>query len=288
MGLSHFVRRILRHPSNRGHRWRALARAAWWELRGRPVMEIEVFGGKRLRVHAESGVAGGLVYYSGRPEYHEMGLVAHLLRPGDRFVDVGANAGYYTLLASGKVGPSGSVESIEPGHPALVRLRENIALNALGNVRVHECALSDAAGPALFVHDRDTENRLAIPADTGATTVAASRLDDLLGEAPCALVKIDVEGAELRVLKGAEATLARANPPVWLIEVGKRLATFGATEAELASWLAARGYDAGFYDADSREFRFTGPPWTDGKNIVAVARAERERVARLVKDAPSP
>ena len=286
MGLSHFVRRILRHPSNRGRRLSALARAAWWEMRRRPVMDLRMYGGATIRCRPESGVAGGLVYYSGRPEYHEMGLVAHLLRPGDRFVDVGANAGYYTLLASTIVGPSGSVESIEPGLPALERLRENIALNRLANVRIHECALADTAGPARFIHDRDTENRLAIPADAGTVTVAASRLDDLLGEAPCALVKIDVEGAELRVLKGAEGTLARAKPPVLLIEVGKRLAMFGTTEEDLASWLAARGYDAGFYDADLREFRFSSPPWTGGKNIVAVARAERERVVKLVKDAP--
>ncbi|KAF0244315.1 MAG: FkbM family [Planctomycetota bacterium] len=286
MGLFHFVGRIWRHPANRGRRFRTLARATWWELRGRPVTEQKLFGGMRILCRPESGVAGGLVHYSGRPEYHEMGLVAHLLRPGDRFVDVGANAGYYTILAASIVGPSGSVESFEPGLPALARLRENVALNGLGNVRVHECALSDASGPAPFVHDRDTENRLATPADAGAVTVAASRLDEVIGEAPCALVKIDVEGAEMRVLRGAEAMLARKAPPVWLIEVGKRLATFGATEEEMASWLAARGYDAAFYDADARNLRFTGPPWTEGKNVVAVARTERERVSRLLKDVP--
>ncbi len=282
MGLFHFVRRIARHPANRGRRIAAIARAAWWELRGRPEIEIRMFGGARILCQRGSGVAMGLVYYSGRPEYHEMGLVAHLLRPGDRFIDAGANAGYYTLLAATIVGPSGSVESFEPGLPALGRLRANIARNALANVRVHEVALSAGPGEGMYLDGRDTENRLAVAGEHGIA-VRTERLDDMPGEAPCAMAKVDVEGAEGLVLQGAEGMLSRSNPPVWLLEVGKRLGAFGWTEEKLAGWLGERGYDLGLYDADRREFRFGAEPWRERPNVVAVARSARERVAELVR-----
>ncbi|MBI2921475.1 MAG: FkbM family methyltransferase [Planctomycetes bacterium] len=288
-GIVHFIRRIWRHPSNRGRRLRALACATAWRMTsavmGTPT-ELKAMGGLRLKVYPDSGVAKGLVCYSARPEYHEMGLVQHLLRPGDRFVDVGANIGYYTLLAAALVGPSGAVEAFEPGQPALDRLRENIALNRLFNVRVHALALSDTPGSARFLTGRDTTNRLAASADAASpsSSVPAARLDDLLSGQPCALGKIDVEGAELRVLQGAEGMLSRANPPVWILEVTHRLRDFGASEPQLASWLAARGYDLGSYDADARTFSFGPEPWSGRTNVVAVARSAKADVARRVRE----
>lgn len=287
-GLSHFIRRIWRHPSNRGRRLRTLARAAAWRLTsgltGRPTF-LTAFGGLRLKVYPDSGAAMGLVSYNARPDYHEMGLVQHLLRPGDRFVDVGANIGYYSLLAAALVGPGGAVEAFEPGRPALDRLRENIALNRLFNVRVHALALSDATGTVRFLGGRDTENRIAAAADASAPgqNVPAARLDDLLAGHTCALGKIDVEGAELRVLQGAEAMLSRANPPVWILEVTRRLRDFGTSEQQLASWLAARGWDLGLYDADARTFSYEPAPWSERDNVVAVARSAKAEVAKRVK-----
>lgn len=288
-GISHFFRRIWRHPSNRGRRLRTLARAAAWRLTsglsGRP-SELKAFGGLRLKLYPDSGVAMGLVCYNARPEYHEMGLVQHLLRRGDRFVDVGANIGYYTLLAAALVGPGGTVDAFEPGQPALDRLRENIALNRLFNVRVHALALSDAPGTARFLTGHDTTNRLAASGDaaSAATTVPAARLDDLLSAQTCALGKLDVEGAELRVLKGAEGMLSRANPPAWILEVTHRLRDFGASQQELASWLAARGWDLGLYDADARAFSYEPAPWTERANVVAVARSAKADIARRVRE----
>lgn len=286
VNLVHFLRRLWRHPSNRGRRLRSIARAAWWELRGAPAREIRLYGGLRFRCEPGSGVARGLVGYGGRPEYHEMGLVAHLLRPGDRFVDVGANAGYYSVLAAGCVGPAGAVEAFEPSEPARGRLLANIALNALSNVRVHPVALAESAGTARFVADRDTENRLASgqDGDTPTVEVPTATLDAALGDLPCALGKIDVEGAEGRVLAGAERALADRRPPVWILEAGKRLAAFGGSPEALVAWLSERGYEAGLYDADRRAFTFGGRPWDSRPNIVAVARDRRGWAEERVRE----
>ena len=219
-------------------------------------------------------------------------LIEETVSPGDVFIDVGANVGFVSLIASSRVGPRGQVFSFEPNPSLVSRLRQTIARNGVANVSIFETALgADAGTVRLIAGEHHGTNRISVGDEAPSEKeVPLDRADDLLrGRIPdgvAAFVKIDVEGAELRVLKGAEGTLARAKPPVLLIEVGKRLAMFGTTEEDLASWLAARGYDAGFYDADLREFRFSSPPWTGGKNIVAVARAERERVVKLVKDAP--
>jgi FkbM family methyltransferase len=287
VGLGRFIRRIWRHPSNRGRRLRALARACWWELTCRApgrATTLELFDGLRLRCYPDSGVARGLVWFSGWPEYHEMRLVAHLLRPGDRFVDIGANVGYFTLLAASLVGPTGSVDAFEPGQPALDRLRENVAMNALPQVRVRPLALSDAAGEALLTTGRDTENRLATADDAVTAPVRAERLDAVLDEGPYAMAKADVEGAELRVLRGAERLLARATPPVWLLEL-REVANFGSSGEEIAAWLGSRGYDVGLYDSDARTFAFGGAPWTSRPNVVAVARSARAEIETRVRAA---
>jgi len=243
-----------------------------------------MYGGMRVRCERDSGVSMGLVYYSGRPEYHEMGLVSHLLRPGDAFLDIGANAGYYSLLAASRIAPTGSVDAVEPSPPALARLRSHLALNGLSCVRIHELALSDTADTRPFIADRDTENRFATPAESSPSTVLTARLDDLFPDPAFALAKLDVEGAESLVLHGAEKMLARSRPPVWLLEMDKHLHAFNTTEAELAAWLRARGFDLGLYDADTRTFTFGETPWTERPNVVAVARAAREEVERKVKE----
>lgn len=131
-----------------------------------------------------------------------------LLRPGDTYVDVGANIGHLAIEAALIVGKSGKVVAIE-AHPLTSHYcEENIVLNGLNDaIQLMNCAVGDSAG---FVHFSDNapssadQNRVVT---SSGLTVPKARLDELLQPAPIALLKIDVEGYELFVLRGATALL---------------------------------------------------------------------------------
>jgi FkbM family methyltransferase len=132
------------------------------------------------------------------------------LRPGDTVVDVGANVGTLTLTAAALVGPAGAVFSIE-AHPRTFEfLRANLALNPFTNVTPIQAAAGEEAGVLRFTDGRlDDQNHVSTGA--GALEVPVKRLDDLVFAATVRLLKIDVEGFELFVLRGAPKLLARTD-----------------------------------------------------------------------------
>ncbi len=142
------------------------------------------------------------------------------LSPGDTFIDVGANVGYFTLLAARLVGPSGHVVAIEPAPENLKILRYNVAVNAAHNVRIVAAGVSEREGElplygsgvdGKITLDASWAQRHSLPA-AGIVPVPplASLLNDT--ERPT-MVKIDVEGLELPVLRSAASILA-AQPAV--------------------------------------------------------------------------
>ena len=153
---------------------------------------------------------------NGTYEREQTALFERLLRPGHTVLDVGANVGYYTLLASVLVGDAGRVHAFEPEPRNAGFLRRHAAINRRGNVRVEQAAVSDRAGTARF--DFGSGSGTGHLADAGALEVRTLRLDDYCAEhglAPDAL-KIDVEGAEVSVLEGARQTLERHRPVLFL------------------------------------------------------------------------
>lgn len=154
-------------------------------------------------------------------EYGKQRLMSSLLHPGDTMYDIGANVGYYTLLASHRVGPSGRVVAFEP-LPANVRLVErHLRLNRVRNVSVHEVAVSDREGRARFAPN--ASNAMGKLSDAGSIEVAMISLDSFVSAAGLpdpTLLKIDVEGAELGVLRGAATLLDRARPSILLATHG--------------------------------------------------------------------
>jgi len=141
-----------------------------------------------------------------------------LLGPGAVFVDIGANIGFFTLLAAARVGPKGRVHAFEARADNLALLRRSVEDNGFTNVEVHQCAVSDRAGSlAFFASGTWYSNGRIVgddePGSERLPRVPAVTLDEALAEAPRVdVVKMDIEGAEARALAGMRRLLQRHRP----------------------------------------------------------------------------
>ncbi|WP_205647883.1 FkbM family methyltransferase [Acuticoccus yangtzensis] len=162
-------------------------------------------GAKLVVRRGMTGATGNI--YCGLHEFADMAFVLHMLRPGDLFVDAGANIGSYTVLSSRVAGAK--TLAIEPDPDTMKSLARNVAVNGINDrVEQVQCALGAAEGTISFTVGRDTTNRVAQPDEDNVQAVPVARLDTLLaGRAPV-LVKMDVEGYEAEVLSGARTMLA--------------------------------------------------------------------------------
>ena len=164
------------------------------------------------------------VYYFGVWEPNLTRWIGDRLRPGDTFVDVGANIGYFTLLASKLVGPGGRVVAIEALGETFARLEENLARNRCANVRALNVAAAESEGVLRAYQGPESHTGLAtVVEDFGHRLegeVAAAPLDSLLSDAEIAsarMIKVDVEGSELGVARGLAAALDRARPDLEVV-----------------------------------------------------------------------
>lgn len=136
-------------------------------------------------------------------------FLGQFLRRGDVFVDVGANIGVLTLLAARKVGTEGKVIALEPHPKTFVALQKNLRINRASTVDVVNCAVGAEAG-IVRLSDRPDDDWNRVDAETGTIEVEVRKLDDVCrGIGPVKALKIDVEGFELPVLRGAAELLKR-------------------------------------------------------------------------------
>lgn len=264
---------ILGHPINRGRPLSTLARYASWQIRSRLQDEVVVDWIEGTRLIARNGMTGATGnIYCGLHEYADMSFVLHLLRPGDLFVDVGANIGSYTVLASGVCGAR--TVAIEPNPETVRHLERNIAANGLeGRVDLKVTAVGDEAGTIAFTTGLDTMNRVAVAGDRNVQTVPLARLDDLLYEIPSVLIKMDVEGFETPALRGAEETLNSPSLIAVMLET---------VDDDAHSQLARHGFERFGYDPRTR--RLVDAASATGSNLLFVK--ERAKVEERVASAP--
>jgi FkbM family methyltransferase len=190
-------------------------------------------------------------------EQGERRFVEQFLKPGMTVLDVGAHHGLYTLMASKFVGSGGRVVAFEPSPRERRRLRRHKRINALSslgfsNVKIVPYALGESEGQVdLFLVEgaQDWCNSLRPPSigeRTSRIRVEMRRLDDVVDEmgiAHVSLLKIDVEGAELSVLRGAKRLLASTLRPTILIEVQDvRTRPWGYEAREIVRFLTDAGY----------------------------------------------
>ena len=186
--------------------------------------------GERIGVMS-AGVGVGLRFMCGpsNPEYlsgvNEIPIqqvVAKHLPPGAVMYDVGANVGFFSVIAARLVGTSGTVYAFEPGSANASYIRRNARLNGFSNIQVVESAVSSASGRRKLWVSACSEGHALLGTDKPPDAVAlvdvdSIALDDFVftyGALPPHLVKIDVEGAELDVLAGMSRVLDRIAPVV--------------------------------------------------------------------------
>ncbi|MBM3969577.1 MAG: FkbM family methyltransferase [Planctomycetes bacterium] len=175
----------------------------------------------RIRAGALQGrrwvIASGSRFVKGTYEPIQSEAFHRLIHPGSVVFDVGAHVGYYTVLSSVLAGPSGQVIAFEPLPANLKYLRRHLQLNACGNVRVLTNCVGEGSSTARFDDSHGTG--VGHLATAGRLEVQVRSLDEMVesGELPIPqFIKIDVEGAELLVLRGAEQLLRRHHPTLVL------------------------------------------------------------------------
>lgn len=210
-----------------------------------PVLTVGAGVGRGLRMSLRNASAD---YSVGTNELPVQEAIRDHLSPGAVFFDVGANVGFFSLLAARLVGPTGAVHAFEPVPANAACIRANVAANRFGNVTVWPMAVGRAPGTAtmrLARHPGGATLAGDLQDPAGTLTVEVVTLDGLVGRgalpAPT-LVKVDVEGAEADVLAGMTAVLDEHRPVV-LVEADAASADgVAAKTAELVGQLEGHGY----------------------------------------------
>lgn len=271
---------ILRHPLNRGRRARALARWLRWQVGGRlalgPVAVDFVSGSRLLVTPGMTGATGNV--YTGLHELESMAFVAQALRPGDTFVDVGANVGSYTVLASAVAGAT--TWAFEPVPSTYAHLVDNVRLNAI-EAWVHALnrGVADTPGWLKFTTGQDTTNHVADDQDPSAVPVEVVSLDEALAHEAPTILKIDVEGFEVPVLRGANRTLGAPSLMAVVVELIGNGSAHGYSEREAHDRLLRAGFRTARYDPFNRQLTPTGDAIaTEGNTLYVRGPALTERL----------
>jgi FkbM family methyltransferase len=232
-----------------------------YSLRRREVVTATI-DGIRYRLDLSEMIDSNVLLLGGH-EPKTMATVRRHVSGGDIALDIGANAGYYTLPLAQCVGPTGRVFAFEPTQWAYEKLQVNLGLNDFTNIQAEKLALTDSPGRR-EVSSSETAFRASWPLagrpqSRPGEVVEFVTLDDYLRDNNVEAVdflKVDVDGFELRVVRGAVETLRRFRPSM-LIEIGKATeAEVGDDPLELVRLLDELGYT--FYDDEGR-MRFQSP-----------------------------
>jgi FkbM family methyltransferase len=222
------------------------------------------------------------LYFSGTFEERSERIIEQLVKPGMTAIDVGANFGYHTFRMAKAAGPDGRVLAIEPTTWAFRRLEQHRQINPIGNVELLQAGLSDADQGHVRAHFQSSY-RLDGKDSQLEETITLRSLDSIVAERglqKIGFMKIDVDGYEVKVLRGAAKTLAAWRPNL-LLEVNPRLAdSSGDDWREALRGLLRLGYlmhdDRMSLISDPCEY-CAGLPGGLGTNLVALQGPRGDR-----------
>jgi FkbM family methyltransferase len=263
----------------------AIGKRVWWRARWAMRKDpwlLKLDDGTRILAHR--GGSAALIFFQKSSEPETTSFLNAFLKPGMVFVDGGAHIGEYSLRAARLVGPGGAVHAFEPSPENFEFLKRNLEQNGLANVRARCAALSESNGKLSFRKESDpTLNRLQTGSDDaqpphGVITVDCCRLDSYWAreEKPINLIKLDVEGAELMVLRGTEH-LERL--PVWIFEYSpENYARFGYEPGQILGAFRDRGYS--IWTWDGSDCKPVAEPSGEDMNLIAAPGSQHPLAPR--------
>ena len=252
---------INNHQLAKKHRIRAVTRFLKWQIFQKftphPVA-YPFIGNTKLWVQkGMTGATGNI--YTGLHDFEDMCFLLHFLKPGDLFIDIGANIGSYTILAAGVSGAN--CISIEPVPQTFDLLYKNISINNLTDkVTALNIGVGAKEGILSFTKNLDTVNHVILENHHGQEDeliqVSCERLDSLLADKQKPiLLKIDVEGFEQEVMNGAQRALNEATLKAIIIELNGSGARYGYDENNIHQQLLSFGFYSYQYAPFTRELK---------------------------------
>ncbi|QNI35404.1 FkbM family methyltransferase [Edaphobacter albus] len=278
---------IIQHPLNNSDRRGSLLRYAKWQVGSRlvpgPVIVPFVNDTVFIASPGMTGVTQNI--YTGLSDFFDCAFLLHLLRADDLFVDVGANAGIYTVLAAGAIGST--VISVEPIPQTFEKLCANIRINSVSDkVAAHNIGLGSKEAILRFTSSRDTMNKVIddVHYDGPSINVRVSSLDMVLQNKVPQLIKIDVEGWESEVIAGSTLTLKNPSLLGLIVEMNGSETGLNENERSVHECLSANGFSPCTYNPVTRSLTPI-PSKNKGGNNTLYVRDVSQIEARL-KSAP--
>lgn len=229
---------------------------------------------------APHGATAGDIWAGVRCETHEVSFILSALEPGMIFFDVGANAGLFAISAAKKIGGKG-IFAFEPCSSTCDLLKRNLLLNRIAGVNVVQRALGDSVGDGVMQinsRGKDALNTLgqATHPDSqvvGREDVSITTADVLMKEHGIPRVdvmKVDIEGAELMMFRGAQRLLERPDAPLILYESGFLTRGFGYHPVEILWFLDSCGYTFLLLNSKTGEITDLKPDFQYESMVIAV------------------
>ncbi len=248
---------IYNHPFNSENKIGGLLKFFKWQINCRlnpyPILYPYTENSKFIIWKGLTGATGNL--YCGLMEYDDMAFLLHFLRPNDLFIDIGANVGAYTILASSEI--NAKTIAIEPVPSTFKNLMDNILINQMHEkVKALNIGLGSKNGKLKFTKSLDTVNHVATQNETDTIEVDIKTLDTILSTEPSPiLLKIDVEGFETEVLNGAEKTLSNISLKAIIIELNGSGQRYGYDENQIHNKLIELGFKTFNYNPKTRQLK---------------------------------
>jgi FkbM family methyltransferase len=247
------LRHVWRHPLNAEARLSGIGRFVRWQIATRllPGAAVAVPFTDRARLLVSSGMYGATQnIYCGLNDFEDMSFVLHYLRENDIFLDVGANVGTYTVLASAAA--RARSYAFEPSPAAIQSLHGNVALNHIADrVNIEPYAIGRAAGSVTFATGGASAMH-HIGGDESGSRIEMRTIDSY--HLSPAIMKIDVEGYEAEVLAGAIETASRPELVAIITENSDDSGKYGDGIQSVSSFMSQHGFTAVTYDPWRRNF----------------------------------
>ena len=247
------LRHVWRHPLNAEAPLAGIGRFVRWQIATRllPGAAVAIPFTDRARLLVSRGMYGATQnIYCGLNDFEDMSFILHYLGEGDIFIDVGANVGAYTVLASAAAGAQ--TYAFDPSPPAIDSLRTNVELNRIADrVSIEPYAIGRAPG-RVSISTSGPSSMHHIATERSSSLIEMRTIDSY--HLSPAIMKIDVEGYEAEVLAGAIETASRPELVAIITENSVDSGKYGNGIQSVSSFMSQHGFTAVTYDPWRRNF----------------------------------